>query len=75
MSASPRQQTVEWCWIEKIKREETAPPTFRVPFTFASSPLPESLEPGLEQATESQTFLLAKRPPEAMSGEKRLFSQ
>ena len=43
-------------WIEKIKREETAPPTFRVPFTVASSPLPESLE----QATESQTFLLAK---------------
>ena len=58
-------------WIEKIKREETAPLTFRVPFTFASSPLPESLE----QATESQTLLLAKRPPEAMSEEKRLFSQ
>ena len=46
-----------------------APPTFRVPFTFASSPLSESL------ATESQTFPLAKRPPEAMSEEKRLFSQ
>ena len=33
-------------WIEKIKREETAPPIFRVPFTFASSPLSENLEQG-----------------------------
>ena len=58
-------------WIEKIKREEAAPPTFRVPFTVASSPLSENLE----QATESQTFLLAKRASEAMSEEERLFSQ
>ena len=28
----------------KTKREETAPPTFRVPFAFASAPLSESLE-------------------------------
>ena len=33
-------------WIEKIKREEAAPPTFRVPFTVASSPLSENLERG-----------------------------
>ena len=45
---------------KKKKREETeerkgAQPTFRAPFTFASSPLSESSEPAGEQVANKRT--------------------
>ena len=51
---------------KKKKREETgerkgAQPTFRAPFTFASSPLSESSEPAGEQVAKKRTGKWKKR--------------
>ena len=60
-------------WIEKAQNEnktegnwgEPAPPTFRVPFSFASSPLSESLE---------QANLLSDRKGEPGAADGQLYN-